>query len=659
MPSTCQPLFVGIFAWAVSSAAGADDAAKKRVFSADEILGIRWVTSPAVSPDGKTLAYVVFEWDSAGTKKAERQTTLWLAPTNGAKPPRLVAQKHKRVARPQWSPDGETLAFLSPEEGKAGKNQVFLLAKDGASATCLTESVEGVQSFQWSPNGKAIAFTAQTQSKDVQPGRDDPLGNRRIIAHLWVVDVATRKTEHVPQWEHVVDFCWAPDNKRFAAVTAPTSDPDDLAEKKSLVILDRQDGRVIQTLSTNVGGGLNMAWSPDGKTIAFPESTTKKIARRLALISPAGGKCRYLLDDYLGYPLDPIEWCADCRHLRVRTFEKTRVQLLRVDAGNGDFQRLADQVQNFWSFSASRDGHTIVLTAETGQAPPNVVVLKDGGRPRPLTDMNPQLAGLQLGDVKEVQWKNKKDGQVIYGVLVTPPGYKVGKPCPTVVELHGGPQGMWWSGWLGTYLSRGQYLATHGYAVFLPNPRGSINYGVRFVEANFRDWGGGDLQDVLDGIDYLVHEKIADPDRLAIGGTSYGGYLTAWVTTQTNRFRAAVVDCGWTDLVTWNLSNDVAQPLRRYLGGDEIRDRPFYLSRSPLTFIDRCKTPTLVLHGVKDQRVPLAQGRTWYRGLKLLGVEAEMIVYPREGHGIVERSHQLDVMRRVLCWYDKHVKRTE
>jgi dipeptidyl aminopeptidase/acylaminoacyl peptidase len=190
----------------------------------------------------------------------------------------------------------------------------------------------------------------------------------------------------------------------------------------------------------------------------------------------------------------------------------------------------------------------------------------------------------------------------------------------------------------------------------LPNPRGSINYGIQFVEANYRDWGGGDFQDILDGVDYLIEQKIADPKRLAIGGVSYGGYMSAWATTQTQRFRAAVIECGSTDLVTLNLTIDVPTPMRRYFGGDEIRDRQFFLSRSPLTFIERCKTPTLVLHGENDNRCPLAQGRAWHRGLELLGVETEMVIYPGEGHGLAKRENQLDNMRRVLAWYDKYLK---
>jgi dipeptidyl aminopeptidase/acylaminoacyl peptidase len=657
MCSAIHPLFVAVVTW-FPCAVGVN-ANQKPLLSAEDVLGIRWTTSPAVSPDGKTVAFIVLEWADAAKNTAERQTTLWLAAADGATRPRQVAAKHMRVARPQWSPDGKVLAFLSPRDPKTGKKQIFLLANDEESATILTNAAEDVQSFQWSPDGKEIAYLTMADSKDAKPLASDEnkFGKPLPSVHLWVVDVGTKKAEQVTNRKHIIDFCWAPDCKQFAAVESPTSDLDDSIAKSALVVLDRVGGQVIRTLSTNVGSGVNIAWSPNGKTIVFPEYTEKKIARRLALISPSGGACRYVLDDYFGYPLDPIEWCSDSRYLRVRAFEKTRCQLLRVDTVQGDFKRLTGAVQNFWSFSADRDDRVLVVTAESGQMPPNIVVLENGQAPRRLTDMNPQFAGFRLGNVKEIRWKSKKDGQIIYGVLVTPEVFQPGQPCPTIVELHGGPQGMWWNGWLGTYMSRGQFLASHGYAVLLPNPRGSINYGVKFVEANYRDWGGGDLQDVLDGIDYLIGEKIADPNRLAVGGTSYGGYLSAWATTQTDRFRAAVVDAGSTDLVTLNLTIDVPTPLRRYFGGDEIRDRPFFLSRSPLTYIDRCKTPTLVLHGENDERAPLAQGRAWGRGLELLGIESEMVIYPGEGHGLTKRENQLDVMRRVLAWYEKHLKK--
>jgi dipeptidyl aminopeptidase/acylaminoacyl peptidase len=330
---------------------------------------------------------------------------------------------------------------------------------------------------------------------------------------------------------------------------------------------------------------------------------------------------------------------------------------LRVDTRDGSIGRLAESVQNFWSYSASADGRTIALGAEDAHSPPNVVLCKEGKRPVKLTDLNPQLSSFRLGNVQEISWKNKRDGKTIYGVLITPADFVRGQTRATIVELHGGPQGMWWNGWEGTWLSWGQMLASHGYAVLLPNPRGSIGQGWQFSEAVYRDWGGLDSQDVMDGVDALVEQRIADPHRLGIGGYSYGGYLSTSVTTQTDRFKAAVVGASWTDLSTLGLTVDITNWFRRMMGGDgtDRQDEVFH-RLSPLDHIDRCNTPTLVLHGEKDDRCPLYHGRAWYRGLKRRGIETEMIVYPRAGHMLTERSHQIDLMQRVLAWYERHLQ---
>lgn len=632
------------------------EAAEKRPLAPEDTAAIRWCVSPAMSPDGALVAYVVVDWDDETSTPAARRSIIWLARTDGSRPPQAILSEHRRVSLPHWSPDGQLLAFLSPGSENTGHQQIFLFAPGRSTVTQLTELDDAVQSYAWSPDGKAIAFRAPSPAAGALDVDPIEVGKHLRNDTLWVVDVETRQTQQTTDdRQHIVAFSWSPDSRRFAVTQAPSADLDDIGLHTTLVTVDRDSGETARVLSERVGGGINIDWSPDGQTIAFPESTPKRIARRLALVPASGGQPRYLLDDFPGYPVDTLQWSADSRHLWVQAIEGTRNRLLRVSADDGAVERIAADVQNFWQFSTSRDGRAVALTAETGTNPPNIVVFVEGQASRRLTDMNPQLAELNLGDVREVTWTSRQDGRLIHGVLVTPSDCKPGEPRPTIVELHGGPQGHWWSGWLGTYLSRGQFFASHGYVVFLPNPRGSINQGVEFTEANFRDWGGGDYHDVMDGVDALVEQKIADSDRLAIGGTSYGGYLTAWATTQTNRFRAAVVDAGWTDAFTLNLTIDTSVPLRAYFGGDEFRNRALLQSRSPLTYIERCQTPTLVLHGEMDQRAPLAQGRAWHRGLTFLGVETEMVVYPREGHLLAERTHQLDVMRRVLRWYEEHL----
>ena len=645
-------------------ASGADT---KPAITPEDIAAIRWFTAPDLTPDGKTVAYLIVEWDRTDAK-AESKRTLWLAATDGSTPPRQVATDHERVVRPLWSPDGRRLAFLSSGKDTKAVKQIYLAAADGSNAVRLTDGVEGIRSFQWAPDGKAIAFRAVGKSERAE-GAPIEVGRDYVNARLWIADVGTAKDKRPEPRavtkgdKHILDFAWAPDGERFAVTLAPTPALDDVFLHGKLVVMDRA-GKIERTLSDTVstseqfGAGPDLAWSPDGKKIAYNTFSLKRIARRLAVIPAGGGEPSYPLLHHAGTPFEKMMWGLDSRWLWLQSFERTRNYVLRVDTvKKWDVTHFASDVENFWAFAVTPDGKTMVVGGETGQMPPNLMVIRDGGKPRTLTDLNPQVAGLRLGDVREVEWKSTRDGRLINGVLVSPPDLQPGKPRPMIVELHGGPQGMWWASWLGTYLSRGQYYASHGYVVFLPNPRGSIGMGENFVELNERDWGGGDYQDVMDGIDSLVDQKIADPDRLAVGGQSYGGYLTAWTTTRTNRFRAAVVDCGVIDLETFSLTNDLAAPLRYYFGGDEIRSRKLLASRSPLAHIERVKTPTLVLHGEKDERVPLYHGRAWYKGLKLLGVETEMVVYPGEGHVLEKRSNQIDEMRRVLAWYEKHLKR--
>ena len=460
--------------------------------------------------------------------------------------------------------------------------------------------------------------------------------------------------------QHVVEMAWSPNKKEIAVVAAPDDGKDAIFEKATLVIVDAKTGSIARTLSTNVGDRKGITWSPDGKTITFIDFAPKHFAHRLALVPATGGPCRHPLDDFRATPetgFSAIRWRSDSRHLLVPVFESTRCRLLRVDTEGGAIERLAPSVRNFWSYRASADGETLAMGAEGGHSPPNVVVLKAGKEPVKLTDLNPQLSALRLGTVSEVSLEEQAGRQdSVWGLDHASPDYVRGALRPTVVQLHGGPQDSWWDGWIGTWLSWGQLLASHGYVVFLPNPRGSVGQGWQFSEAVHRDWGGMDFQDVIDAVDRLVEQRIADPDRLGVGGWSYGGFLTASATTQTDRFKAAVVGACNADLETYGLTTDITAWFRRMMGATtEGRDET--LARlSPLKHIDRCRTPTLVLHGEKDERCPLYHRRACYIGLKQRGIETEMVIYPREGHALSERSHQLDLMQRVLAWFDRHLK---
>ena len=283
--------------------------------------------------------------------------------------------------------------------------------------------------------------------------------------------------------------------------------------------------------------------------------------------------------------------------------------------------------------------------------------------PRQLTFTNPQLDMVALAKMKAIRWKSK-DGLEIEGVLILPPGYKKGDKLPLLTYIHGGPAFQFSLGF--TVYPPGppqasrypvHVLAGQGYAIFCPNPRGSAAYGEKFRKANVKDWGGGDYQDIMSGVDHLIAEGIADPERLGVMGWSYGGYMTSWVITQTHRFKAASVGAGVTNLASMYGHTDIPLFMERYFGGPPWKQAKLYTDHSPMTFAGNIKTPTLIQHGEKDERVPLAQGQELYAALKRLGVPAEFAVYPRQAHNPQEPRLQADVLQRNVDWFNRWLKK--
>jgi dipeptidyl aminopeptidase/acylaminoacyl peptidase len=274
-------------------------------------------------------------------------------------------------------------------------------------------------------------------------------------------------------------------------------------------------------------------------------------------------------------------------------------------------------------------------------------------QPLKITNFNPQIKSWRLGKVREVEWKNSKDGLIRRGVLITPPGYKAGNLYPTIVNTHPGDT-PWWAGLHAKWWAWGQLLASNGYVVFLPNTRG-VTGETPELHAEIGYWGRRSLQDLMDGVDYLVEQKIADPNRLGIGGWSNGGFMTEYAITRTTRFKAAVALAGHSDMFSLYGTSYLHAPMRA-ANPSPYYDRKSYDDDSPITLIRNCRTPTLLIHGINDGGVPVGQAYEFYRGLKDVGVETELVVYPREGHQIQEYGHQLDVQKRVVAWFDKHLK---
>jgi len=640
---------------------------EKHALKPEDLVDIRTLSEIQISTDGKRVAFVATERGDPAKPQKPRDTNIWVVPADGSEPARLFAASPKSDTHPRWSPDGRYLAFLSDRGEPAGdekeaKNQVYLMRTDGGEAEQLTNLKGGVEDLRWSPDGKMIAFTArdaetEAEQKKHKEGYDENfVDHANKLARLWVLTLADRKTEQVTKQDlHVSGFDWSPDGAELAVRVSSTPRNDDAYWHVRLVAVRRLTGEIVRTLSENIAG--NVRWSPDGQTIAFEEPSPTRIASWLAVAPAAGGPARPLLRDYAGTARG-FEWEGDSKHLMAEVNARTRDKFLRVDSTDGSVTEIAaDTALPSSDFDISRDGRILAYARGTGDSPPDVWAYATGDTSRKLTDLNPQAKNWRLGAVKEISWKNKQDGTTLYGVLVTPPDFKLGQAYPTIVEVHGGPEWAWWSGWLGSWHEWAQLLASNGYVVFLPNPRGSTGQGWKFAEANRDDWGGGDLRDIMDGVDYLIDQKIADPNRLGIGGWSYGGFMTSWAVTQTNRFKAAVVGAAVTNLFSFDGTTDITPTfLRNYFLDLPFARRADYDNHSAMTFLKSCKTPSLILHGELDERVPTSQGWEFYNGLRMLGVPAEMATYPREHHGFRERAHQVDVLTRLLAWYDKYLK---
>jgi dipeptidyl aminopeptidase/acylaminoacyl peptidase len=656
--------FTATSAWAQPAAPVRSEAPEprtkdgKKLLTAVDLMKIISVGNPRISPDGTRVAYAVAETKTEKDKEWKSVTHLWVVPTSGGKPQQFT-RGEKSATAADWSPDGTQLAFLTDRE-KDGERQVWMIRADGGEAWAVTTHKGGVSGFRWSPDGKQLLLIATDQpgkdEEDRKKVKDDTMVIDQDIkmTHLWTWNIDKKEAKRLTEGKFTVgDPQWSPDGTRITYTARPTPKADDgsLSEVWVLTLANGEKKK----LESDAGSSDTARWSPDGKWIAYtgsPDPSGGVSTNYLYTVPAAGGVPKQLTTKFdlsVGTPV----WARDGRSIYFSTNVLEAIEVYSCDVPSGVVKQLSRRGGSTGISEISRDGKTIVGTSSLTRQPTELYMSgPDFSSIKPLTDHNAWLKDYALADTEIVKWKSK-DGTEIEGLLTKPVGSEAGKKVPFLLNPHGGPTGAS----INSFSSTVQVLAANGFAVLQPNFRGSTGKGLAFAQANKNTWGKGDYEDCMTGVDAVIASGVADPDRLGAFGWSYGGYMTFWILTQTDRFKAVSPGAGIANVYSMYSQNDIQRYLRWFYSDKAPWEATeLYWSQSPMSHVKKVKTPTMIMHGQMDTRVPIAQAQEFYMALKEMNVPVEFVVYPREGHGFTEGRHQVDRVRRYVKFFTQYLK---
>jgi dipeptidyl aminopeptidase/acylaminoacyl peptidase len=663
--SAARSLPSGLLAMMLVVAAGAAFAAG---ITPDQLLEIEQVRSADISPDGKLAAYTVAQNRALDDEAGGAWSRLWLVPTDGGEP-RLFIGGEVSVGSPRFSPDGRFIGFTLAR-GEKAKTQVWVIPVDGGEARPATDSPTGVGTWDWSHDGAALFYVDSEES----PAEEQKLKDKGWLPKYYEENLRNRILRRAafawgdePQaGEPLVEgmAVWGldvgPRGRWLAFGASELNLVDQRYMFQDIHVLDLESGE--HRLVVDVPGKLgDYRISPDGKYLAWTAAASRSdhAVSSLYLAGLDGSHVANLTPtDFAGH-IRSVAW-RDGRTVLYRADEGVTTTLTLQDVDKGGLARdvlFAGGDQDLVvSMPASRPGlATMVMVGHNGTTPRELYAWSGKGEARRLTHHNPWLADLELGEQRVVRW-TARDGLELEGILMLPVGGKL--PAPLVVDVHGGPESNESNGWLSRYASPGQAMCAKGYAVFFPNYRGSTGRGIAFAAMAFGDPAGPEFDDIVDAVDYLVAEGIADGDRVGVMGGSYGGYATNWLTTfYSEKFKAGVSFVGVSDLVSKRFLTDIPYEDEYVHMGAPVRESwDLMRERSPVFHAEKSRTPLLILHGDSDPRVHPSQSQELYRALKMVGHPAvRLIFYPGEGHGNSRRFGRQDSLLRTMAWFDHYL----
>ncbi len=624
----------------------------------------------AISPDGALVAFTRTEPLMEG-EKSEYRTQIHVVPAGGGETIAYTTAE-KSATSPAFSPDGRYLGFL--REGAEGKSQVWLLPLGGGEAFELTRAENGAGSFRFSPDGRSVGYVMRDPETEEEETRRKEKRDVELVdqnfkyGHLYVALVTdrpdpdgedrrlTRGAFHVSGWD------WSSSDR---IVFSHQDDPRINTNRRSgdLSVVHLGDGRV-SLLHGGDGIESSPRVSPDGATVAFRSTGDQPEPVGLGdvyVMAVMGGE-RVKLAETKDRSPGILGWSRDGSLIYVTEADRTSRRLFGLPADGGALVEMTPGPGVYGAPAVAAAADVMAFTHQDPDTPWEVFAadLGSGGgmaaafAPRQLTDLHAGVPRPEMGATQVLQWTSP-DGTPVEGLLTLPVGYQEGTRVPLVLNVHGGPAGVYSETFTGApsiYML--QVFAQEGFAILRPNPRGSTGYGKEFRYANVMDWGFGDMDDLMAGVDLVIEQGIARADRLYIMGWSYGGYMTSFAVTRTDRFVAASMGAGLPNLISMVTTTDIQDYLAGHMGGDFWEDYEVYEAHSAIYRIAEVTTPTQVIHGAQDLRVPFTQGQEFYRALDRRGVPTEMVVYPRTPHGPREPKFLMDVSERILSWFRTH-----